>query len=210
MFKSLKSRPIVKKRLINSFLSILLLITVLPIFQPISSSNTLYDNQGIQEDLQIFDISPNIEPFIDRKLERQSQNNDPELYFPTFLFYSIEIANLLIENLYDNDSNVFHSTTVEEWDNNSINTEKRTYDNAQAILGLLKLADAVINETERDFALNIAEKTVNGLMDILWDPDFGGLFVSDTDRYKKPGVHGKAIQAFIGLYEETDNPTFRD
>jgi mannose/cellobiose epimerase-like protein (N-acyl-D-glucosamine 2-epimerase family) len=219
----------------NSFLSILLLITVLPIFQPISSSKTFYDNQGIQEDLQIFDINPNIEPSIDRKLKRQSQNNDPELYFPTFLFYSIEVANLLIENLYDNDSNVFHSATVEEWDNNSINTEKRTYDNAQAILGLLKLADAVINETERDFALNIAEKTGNGLMDILWDPDFdglfvsdtdrykkpgvhgkaiqafiGGLFVSDTDRYKKPGVHGKAIQAFIGLYEETDNPTFRD
>ncbi len=130
--------------------------------------------------------------------------------FPDFLYYSIENVNLLIENLYDNDSDVFHSSIDEEWRAISINPEKRTFDNAQAILALLKLADAVINQTERDFAINIANKIGLGLFTTLGDSDFGGFYNSESDRYKKPGVQGKVIQAFIALYEVTGDPTFRD
>ena len=210
MIQYLITRPQVKKQLMYSFLSVLLLVTILPIFQPFSSVALSYENEPIQNDLQIIDINASKEPIIDLKLNGQTQDNDPEIMFPTFLYYSIEIANLLIENLYDNDSDVFHFSTDEEWQNNTINPEKKTFDNAQAILALLKLADAVINESERDFALNIANEAGNGLVSTLWDPVFGGFFIGESDRYKKPGIQGKAIQAFVALYEATGDSTYRD
>ena len=77
-------------------------------------------------------------------------------------------------------------------------------------MALVKLADAVINETEKDFALDTAEKVGNGLVDTLWDPDFGGFFVSQSDRYKKPGIQGVAIQAFVALYEATGKSQYRE
>ena len=42
----------------------------------------------------------------------------------------------------------------------------------------------------------------------LWDPDFDGFFVSSSDRYKKPGIHGIAIQAFLALHKATNNSVY--
>jgi mannose/cellobiose epimerase-like protein (N-acyl-D-glucosamine 2-epimerase family) len=171
------------------------------------SNDEEISNQKLVRNL---DVKPSKESSIDIKLEELVQDTELEGYFPNFLFYSIEIANLLIENLYDNDSDGFYFSTNEQWQITDINTEKRTYDNAQAILALLKLADAVINQTEKDFALNIAEKTSNGLLTNLWDSDFGGFYVSQSERYKKPGIQAKAIQAFLALYEVTGSSSYRD
>ncbi|MHA2238502.1 MAG: AGE family epimerase/isomerase, partial [Candidatus Hodarchaeales archaeon] len=199
-----------KNHLMFSFISILLLLTLLPIFNSFSALNLSRDEEDNQKELQIFNMNFSEDPIIDLKLEGLAQDDDPEIIFPTFLYTSIEIANLLIENLYDNNSDGFYFSSDEQWQNSSINPEKRSYDNAQAILALIKLADAVINQTEREFALNIAEKTATGMVNNLWDPDFGGFYISPGDRYKKPGIHGKAIQAFLSLYEVTGNSNYRD
>ncbi len=208
MIRNLIIRPKVKKWILYSFLSTLLLVTALPSFQSISPMTCVLINK--EQTKQNLDANPIQEASIDHKLEELAQDTENEAYFPNFLFYSIEIANLLIESLYDNDSDGFYLSTNEQWQNDSINVEKRTYDNAQAILALLKLADAVINQTERDFALNIAEKASNGLLTNLWDPNFGGFYTSQSDRYKKPGIQAKAIQAFLALYEATGSSTYRD
>ncbi|MFX1248475.1 MAG: AGE family epimerase/isomerase [Promethearchaeota archaeon] len=210
MNRTLNIRPKVKKWLTYSFLSVLLLITVLSSILPFSTLNILSsDNESTnQKFFQNLNGEPIKENSIDLKLEEFTQDTDSEAYFPNFLFYSIEIANLLVKNLYDNDSNGFYFSTNEQWETIAINTEKRTYDNAQAILALIKLAEAVISQTERDFALNIAEKTINGLLTNLWDPDFGGFFTSTSDRYKRPGIQAKAIQALIALYKATGSSTY--
>ena len=205
MINTITSFSKVKKSLNFFFLLLLLLITSLTIFVPIS-----IENQGNQKNLQIFTLNYNREYRSNLKVERSAQNNDPDVIFPTLLYQSIEIANLLIENLFDNISNGFYFSIDEQWQKTTINPEKRTYDNAQAILALLKLSDAVINQSEREFAINIAEKTANGLANNLWDPDFGGFFVSPSDRYKKPGIQGKAIQALLALYEVIGSATYRD
>lgn len=212
MIRTLVIRPKVKKWLIYSFLSVLLFSTVLPTILPFSSRNIISsEKEPINQKLvQNLNVKPIKEVSIDLKLEEFTQDTDSEAYFPNFLFSSIEVANLLIDNLYDNDSDGFYFSTNEEWESTVINTEKRTYDNAQAILALLKLADAVISPTERDFALNIAENTSNGLLTNLWDPVFGGFYVSTSDRYKKSGIQAKAIQAFLALYEATGSSTYRD
>ncbi len=204
------SRPNVKNQLIYSFLTLLLVMTLLPSFSSFSPTNKSNSFEGIQRALEVPDINLSEEPITSLKLESQSQENNPELIFPTFLYNSIEIANLMIQNLFDNDSNTFYFSIDEEWQQTSINPGKRTFDNAQAILALLKLADAVINDTERNFALEMANKTSNGLVSTFWDNDFGGYFISDADHYKKPGNQGKAIQAFVALYEKTGNPAYRD
>jgi hypothetical protein len=143
-----------------------------------------------------------------------TRNEDPEAYFPNFLYYSTEIANVLIDYLFDNDSGGFYVSADEHWQQSSINPDKRTYDQAQAILAFLKLSQAVINETERDFAVDIASKVGEYLIRDLYDgyteDAFGGFFISSSNRYKKPGIQAKAIQAFLALYEETGNTTYRD
>ncbi|MFX0125837.1 MAG: AGE family epimerase/isomerase [Candidatus Hodarchaeota archaeon] len=212
MIRTLIIHPKAKKWLTYSFLSALFLAAVLPSILPFSFINIISSGKKPtnQKLFQNLNVKPINEFSTDLKLEEIIQDTDAEAYFPNFLFYSIEIANLLIENLYDTDSDCFYFSTSEEWEKTAINTDKRTYDNTQAILALVKLADAVINQTEREFALDIAEKTSNGLLTNLWDRNFGGFFASQSDRYKKPGIQAKAIQAFLALYEATGSSTYRD
>ncbi|MFW9780282.1 MAG: AGE family epimerase/isomerase [Candidatus Heimdallarchaeota archaeon] len=136
--------------------------------------------------------------------------DDPEAYFPNFLYYSVEIANALIDYLYDNTSGGFYVSTGVNWDPSSVNRLKRTYDNAQAILALLKLSDAVINEAERNFAIEIAIKTGNCLIRDLYDNNVGGFYIASNNQYKKPGVNAKAIQALLALYETTGNQSYHE
>ena len=210
MIRKLYISPKAKRWSIQLFLSALLLFTILPSFQPISTNVLIYKESTEQNLFGNLDRELDKESSINLKLEELAQDTENEAYFPNFLFYSIEIANLLIENLYDNESDGFYFSTNEQWDNQSINADKRAYDNAQAILALLKLADAVINQTERDFALKIAERTSNGMKTHLWDDIFGGFFISPSEHYKKPGIQAKAIQAFLALYEVTGNSTYRE
>ena len=204
--------PEVKKLLKYSFLTILLITPVLQSFLSISSMNIVSsDETSINEKLYLdLDEDSIKDTYIGLKMDELVQDTDSEAFFPNFLFYSIELANLLIENLYDNVSDGFYYSTNEEWQDISTNTEKRTYDNAQAILALLKLADAVINQTQREFALSIARKTGDAVLTDLWDPDFDGFYISEGNRYKKPGIQGKAIQAFLSLYKATNISTYRD
>lgn len=211
MIKSLSIRSRIKRLFMYSFLSVLVLGTVLPI---LTSSPTLNFVLGSQE-INNQKVSNNLDPINDKKpriplkLEVLA-DDDPEAYFPNFLFYSVEIANALVDYLYDNDSGGFFISTDEHWQNSSINYDKRTYDNAQAILALLKLSNAVINQTERAFALDIADKTGNCLLTELYDKEFRGFFISKTNRMKKPGIQAKAIQALLSLYEVTGNLTYRN
>ena len=102
MIQAIMTSSEMKKRLTYSFLTILLVLTILPTWQPISPTSNPIQETESQKDFQIFGIENNNVPPIDLKLLKQTQETDPELYFPTFLFYSIEIANILIQNLYDN------------------------------------------------------------------------------------------------------------
>jgi mannose/cellobiose epimerase-like protein (N-acyl-D-glucosamine 2-epimerase family) len=136
--------------------------------------------------------------------------DDPESYFPNFLYYSVEIANALIDYLYDNVSGGFYVSAGVNWEPSSVNRLKRTYDNAQAILALLKLSDAVISQAERDFALDIAIKTGNCLIKDLYDNGVGGFYIASNNQYKKPGINAKAIEALLALYESTGNQSYHD
>jgi mannose/cellobiose epimerase-like protein (N-acyl-D-glucosamine 2-epimerase family) len=136
--------------------------------------------------------------------------DNPEAYFPNFLYYSITTANALIDYLYDPEEGGFYQSADEHWSEASIVQEKRTYDQAHAILALLKLSEAVINETQRVYALNIAETTGEYLISNLYDNEFDGFFSSSTDRYKRPGIEGKAIQALLALFEVTGNVIYRE
>ncbi|MFX0184135.1 MAG: glycoside hydrolase family 76 protein [Candidatus Hodarchaeota archaeon] len=211
MIKNLQFCQRIKKWIMYSFLSVLILGMVLPSFTTFSSMNLIQSNQeiNIQNSSLSLDFATKKEPFIPLKIDGRTED-DPEAYFPNFLFYSVKIANTLIDYLYDNDSGGFYISTNEQWLNSSTNYDKRTYDNAQAILALLKLSDAVINQTEREFALNIAEKTANCLITDLYDEQFNGFFIRQSNRLKKPGIQAKAIQAFLSLYETTSNLTYRD
>ncbi|MFX0182487.1 MAG: AGE family epimerase/isomerase [Candidatus Hodarchaeota archaeon] len=135
---------------------------------------------------------------------------NPEAYFPNFLYYSITLANVLIDYLYDNTTGGFFRSVDEHWTETSIDTNKYVYDQAQAIIALLKLSDAVINETERDFALDIAEMTGDFLITEFYDNNFGGFYSGSGQFYKRPGIQAKTIQAFLSLYEATGNLTYRD
>jgi mannose/cellobiose epimerase-like protein (N-acyl-D-glucosamine 2-epimerase family) len=135
---------------------------------------------------------------------------NPEAYFPNFLHYSISVANALVDYLYDTESGGFYRSVNQYWSNNSINELKYAYDQAQAILALLKLSDAVINDSERDFALHTAEMTYNYMITHLYDDKIGGFFTYTGTSYKKPGTNGKVIQALLDLYSTTSNMTYRD
>ncbi len=137
-------------------------------------------------------------------------DEDPEEYFPDFLYYSVITADAMIEYLFDNEEGGFYKSADEHWSESSINPEKRTYDQAQAILALLKLSEAVINETQREISLNVAEATGNYLVSHLYDEEFDGFFSSTLDRYKRPGIEGKAIQALNELFEATGNITYQE
>jgi mannose/cellobiose epimerase-like protein (N-acyl-D-glucosamine 2-epimerase family) len=211
MLKILYIRSNIKNWALYSLLVVIIIGPVFPTimapsaFEFLLSREETYNTNSFPT-LEIDEVE---EPSFPLILKTQAED-PPEAYFPNFLIYSVEIANALIENLYDNESGGFFVATDEHWQSAAIIPDKRAYDNAQAILALLKLADAVINETERDFALNIAEKTGNFLITDLHDDVFDGFFTSDTDRLKKPGMQAKAIEALLALYEVTGNDTYRD
>ncbi len=211
MSKQLSLRPNRKEWAIYSFLTLFILGAFLPSFLTLNSFPTTTKSELTQSlspldhpDRTSIDI-----PSSSFKLSKISQE-EPEAYFPNFLYYSIEVANAMIDHLFDNDSGGFFTSKDQHWQESSVNSEKKTYDNAQAILALLKLADAVINNTERDFALEIADKTGTNMINELYDTIFDGFFFSQSIRYKRPGVQGKAIQALLSLAEATGNQTYRD
>jgi uncharacterized protein YyaL (SSP411 family) len=138
------------------------------------------------------------------------QDENPDAYFPNFLYYSTSVANALIDYLYDDESGGFFRSVNQFWSNDTINTLKYSFDQAQAILALLKLSDAVINDSERDLALHFAELTGNYMITRLYDDEFGGFYTYTGSSYKKPGVNGKVIQSLLSLYKTTDNSTYRD
>ncbi|MFW9854591.1 MAG: AGE family epimerase/isomerase [Candidatus Thorarchaeota archaeon] len=167
-----------------------------------------YNTRGGQIVREIDEDSQNSFPV--RWKSTSETTDDPEAYFPNFLYYSVEIANALIDYLYDNVSGGFYVSAGVNWEPSSVNHLKRTYDNAQAILALLKLSDAVINEAERNFALEIAIETGNCLIRDLYDNNVGGFYIASNNQYKKPGVNAKAIQALLALYETTENQSYHE
>ncbi|MHA2494695.1 MAG: AGE family epimerase/isomerase [Candidatus Hodarchaeales archaeon] len=134
---------------------------------------------------------------------------DPELYFPNFLFYSKQVANALVDYLYDNVSGGFYRSTSEQWQAQDIDKAKYTYDQAQAIMAFLKIAEAVYNDTERDWAIQIANQTANYMITDLMEPAFDGFTTSTSEGvYRRAGIQGKAIQALVELYRVTGNDTW--
>ncbi len=202
-------RSKMKKWLVFSFLFVLVIGTVLQSFTISSNLNFNSNANDTTSQKLSGNLMANEKPSTPLKLDALLEDN-PEAFFPNFLFYSIEVANVLIDSLYDNVSGGFYTSTDEHWLESSINFDKLTYDNAQAVLALLKLADAVINQSERDLALDIAEKTGNCLITELYDELFSGFYISKSNNYKKPGIQAKAIQALLALYKTTDNVTYRD
>jgi mannose/cellobiose epimerase-like protein (N-acyl-D-glucosamine 2-epimerase family) len=132
----------------------------------------------------------------------------PDSYFPNFLYYSIEVANAMIDFLYDEEFGGFYRLTDQHWDNSTTVKQKFTYDQAQSIQAMLKLSEAVINTSQRDYALEIAEKTATNMISNLYDQEYQGFFISSENTYKKPGINGKAIQSLISLYNSTNNASY--
>ena len=197
--------------LIYSFLSVLIMGSVLP--STTTSSTINFTQISMESNNLKLSMKPNVKPDIKSVIPLKSDilvEDTPEAYFPNFLYSSVEIANVLIDYLYDNRSGGFYRSADQTWSNDSINRLKYSYDQAQAIIALLKLSEAVINQTERDFSVEIAEKTGNCLITDLIDVQFGGFFTSEENRLKKPGIQAKAIQALLSLYEITGNLTYRD
>ncbi|MHA1976378.1 MAG: glycoside hydrolase family 76 protein [Candidatus Hodarchaeales archaeon] len=211
MQKSLLICPNRKDWLMYSFLTLFLLGTFVPSLFSVTFISDINDPNllTVSKASEGLDQQINTNLASSLKLGEISQV-EPEAYFPNFLYYSKEIANAMIDHLYDNVSGGFFTSKDQHFQESSVNTEKKTYDNAQAILALLKLADAVINETERDFALEIAEKTGSFMLSELYDTIFGGFLTSQSVRYKRPGIEGKAIQALLSLAEATGNQTYQD
>ena len=200
----------IKKWLFYSLLSLIILGIIFP---NIVSSFDLYSFQsydGYEYQNLVGDNKLELSINSNQEINPKIQAEDPEAYFPNFLLYSIETANALIDYLYDDESGGFYTSSDEYWNEQLINKEKRTYDNAQAILALLKLSDAVVNETERYFALDTAEKSAKYLITQLYNSETGGFYISTSSLYKKPGIQAKAIQALLSLYEITGNLTYKE
>ncbi|MFX1286317.1 MAG: AGE family epimerase/isomerase [Promethearchaeota archaeon] len=179
---------------------LLVLLIIIPSIMMLSPTSKRLDFVESQKNTS--SISP--------KVSNNEQDNNPDAYFPNFLYYSISVANALIDYLYDNDSGGFFRSVNQFWSNNSINMLKYSYDQAQAILALLKLSDAVINDSERDFAIHFAELIGNYMITRLYDNEVGGFYTSTSSSYKKPGVNGKVIQSLLSLYKTTGNISYRD
>ncbi|MFX1511440.1 MAG: AGE family epimerase/isomerase [Promethearchaeota archaeon] len=142
-------------------------------------------------------------------LLRSDSQEDPEVYFPNFLFYSIMLGNALIDYLYDNETSGFYRSTNEYWTPESLLKEKWTYDQAQAIRAFLKLSKALLNESQIEYAIQIATETANYMIQNLWDNESGGFYMNDQgSRYKLPGIQGQAVMALIDLFKVTGNQTF--
>lgn len=210
MIKDNNIRFRIKKLFTYLFLFIFVLGSILPSFAFFSGITFPLYKKTIRSEM-----SWNLEFETDQKTSLpikldELAENAPEEYFPNFLYFSVEIANALIDYLYDNVSGGFYTSMDEHWQESSINTEKRTYDNAQVVLALLKLSDAVINQTEQDFAINIAENVGNFLITELYDETNDGFFISQSNQFKKAGIQAKAIKALLALFERTGNDTYYD
>ncbi len=194
-----------------SILPILVLGTVLPSLMAYSNLNFILtsDTTNSQNSYYNLNVEPDTMPILPLNSKLLAEN-DTDVLFPDFLIFSIEIANALIDYLYDDVSGGFFAGADEHWSESTRSTEKETYDNAQAILALVKLSDALINQTQKDYALEMAEKTGSFLLNELQDEVFDGFFTSESFRYKKPGIQAKAIQALLSLYEVTNNDTYRN
>ncbi|MFW9915107.1 MAG: hypothetical protein ACFFGZ_05805 [Candidatus Thorarchaeota archaeon] len=168
------------------------------------------DTFGNLLDKKITNVGVSAEEYIlsNTNFARGSAVDDPELYFPNFLFYSKQVANALVDYLYDNVSGGFYRSTSEQWLEQDIDKTKYAYDQAQAILAFLKIAEAVYNDTERDWAIQMANQTANYMITDLMEPAFDG-FTSSTIEgvYRRGGIQGKAIQALAELYRVTGNQT---
>lgn len=211
IYKIKKPTISLRKWFFYSFLSALIFGIALP---SITSSSVMnFTLISMESNNQGLSLEPRVEPDIKLPIPFKSDalvEDIPEAYFPNFLYYSIEIANALIDYLYDNKSGGFYHSAGQAWSNNSINRLKYSYDQAQAIIALLKLSDAVINHTERDFAIEIAKKTGNCLITDLLDIQFDGFYTSESNQYKKPGIQAVVIQSLLSLYRLTGNLTYRD
>ncbi|MFX0204745.1 MAG: hypothetical protein ACFFDT_02080, partial [Candidatus Hodarchaeota archaeon] len=139
---------------------------------------------------------------------RSESQEDPEWYFPNFLYYATMLGNVLIDFLYDNETGGFYRSTNEHWLPENIIEEKWTYDQAHAIRAFLKLSEALLNESQSKYAIEIANKTANYMIENLWDSEYGGFYIDDQGSgYKIPGFQGQTISAFIDLFKVTGNQT---
>lgn len=188
------------QRLKYLFIPLLVLLIIAPIMMDSPITKKVLDLEESQK--LTSDISP--------KVSNHKQDSNPEAYFPNFLYYSISLADTLIDYLYDDESGGFFRSVNQFWSNDTINKLKYSYDQAQAILALLKLSDAVINESERDLALHYAQLTGNYMITHLYDDTFGGFYTYSGSSYKKPGVNGKVILSLLSLFKTTGNSTYRD
>ncbi len=142
---------------------------------------------------------------------RSTSQEESEWYFPNFLYYSTMLGNALIDYLYDNETGGFYRSTDEHWLPENIVKEKWTYDQAQAIRAFLKLSEALINESQSEYAIQIANETANYMIKNLWDSEYGGFYINDQGPgYKIPAVQGQAIMALVDLFKVTGNQTFLD
>ncbi len=202
------NKKIVFKSLNYAVISSILLMIVLSSQLNVSIIEVMTVREEYQENKTLFsDLN---EDGFSIAVKNKKQQEDPEAYFPNFLYFSITLGNALIDYLYDNTTSGFYRATDQSWAKNSLDKTKYAYDQAQTILGLLKLSEAVINQTESDFALSIAESTAKYLISNLYDSEYGGFFLSNWETYKKPGIQGKAIQALLELYRITENQTYRE
>jgi mannose/cellobiose epimerase-like protein (N-acyl-D-glucosamine 2-epimerase family) len=191
------------------FLSLLVITIIVPTFSisSYSGERDLYDS-NVHNDPSTSSNILNTSVFKMTTSNRLAEEN-PDAYFPNFLYSSVTTANALIDYLFDSENGGFYRSTGEHWSEANIVQEKRTYDQAQAILALLALSQAVINETQRDYAIEVATVTGNYLISDLYDDILGGFFSSTTDTYKRPGIQGKAIEALLALFKETGNNSYR-
>ena len=156
MFRELFTNQKLKPLMEYLFISLLIITLLVP-----TVINTLYsDERNFANSFVLKDpsISSNICNTGTLKISNVNNldENNPEAYFPNFLYSSVITANALIDYLFDDENGGFYRSTGEHWSEATTITEKRTYDQAQAILALLALSQAVINETQRDYAIEIA------------------------------------------------------
>jgi hypothetical protein len=202
------TRKIVVKSLNYAFISSVLLTIILSSYLSVSIFKVTEFSEEFQGDnLILSDLSSKR---MSVAVNEDQMEEDPEAYFPNFLYYSITLGNALIDYLYDNTSGGFYRGSDQAWSESSLDKMKYVYDQAQSILALLKLSEAVINQSQRDFAFDIAESTANYLITHSYDNESGGFYLNNWERYKKPGIQGKAIQAFLALFDITNNQTYRD
>ncbi|MFX0051614.1 MAG: hypothetical protein ACFE8U_10020, partial [Candidatus Hermodarchaeota archaeon] len=94
MIKSVYVRSRIKKLILYSFLSVLVIGIVLPSFIPSSEYNiVLRSKEDSSQEMSLgFNFEHDENPSIPLTLGVLAED-EPEAYFPNFLFYSVETAN---------------------------------------------------------------------------------------------------------------------